>query len=78
MTVFSCSNHARNPTLAVYLMDRPLLVLKSRKNVLYQYYLSVDSKKVSSVSFHNCIKGESNPRRVDGNDPGYHYPINAF
>ena len=24
-----------------------------------------------------CIKGESNPRRVDGNDPGYHYPINA-
>ena len=25
-----------------------------------------------------CIKGESNPRRVDGNDPGYHYPINAF
>ena len=26
---------------------------------------------------YNCIKGESNPRRVDGNDPGYHYPINA-
>ena len=25
-----------------------------------------------------CIKGESNPRRVDGNDPGYHYPINAL
>ena len=25
-----------------------------------------------------CIKRESNPRRVDGNDPGYHYPINAF
>src|SRR5882762_11178162 len=25
-----------------------------------------------------CIKGESNPRRVDGNDPGYHYPINAY
>jgi hypothetical protein len=25
-----------------------------------------------------CIKGESNPRRVDGNDPGYHYPINAM
>ena len=25
-----------------------------------------------------CIKGESNPRRVDGNDPGYHYPINAI
>ena len=25
----------------------------------------------------SCIKGESNPRRVDGNDPGYHYPINA-
>ena len=24
-----------------------------------------------------CIKRESNPRRVDGNDPGYHYPINA-
>ena len=27
---------------------------------------------------HKCIKGESNPRRVDGNDPGYHYPINAI
>ena len=26
----------------------------------------------------DCIKGESNPRRVDGNDPGYHYPINAW
>ena len=26
----------------------------------------------------NCIKRESNPRRVDGNDPGYHYPINAI
>ena len=26
----------------------------------------------------DCIKGESNPRRVDGNDPGYHYPINAI
>ena len=26
----------------------------------------------------HCIKGESNPRRVDGNDPGYHYPINAY
>jgi hypothetical protein len=25
-----------------------------------------------------CIKRESNPRRVDGNDPGYHYPINAW
>ena len=25
-----------------------------------------------------CIKRESNPRRVDGNDPGYHYPINAY
>ena len=25
-----------------------------------------------------CIKRESNPRRVDGNDPGYHYPINAI
>ena len=27
-----------------------------------------------------CIKGELNPRRIesyDGNDPGYHYPINA-
>ena len=38
------------------------------------------------INFHNkrlcapkidCIKRESNPRRVDGNDPGYHYPINA-
>ena len=32
---------------------------------------------------NNCIKGESNPRRVEaalacGNDPGYHYPINAL
>jgi hypothetical protein len=30
----------------------------------------------------DCIKRESNPRRVElvtptGNDPGYHYPINA-
>ncbi|PPQ87076.1 hypothetical protein CVT25_000056 [Psilocybe cyanescens] len=38
------------------------------------------------LSTHNkalCIKRESNPRRVeltarDGNDPGYHYPINAW
>ena len=30
------------------------------------------------VCLHHCIKGESNPRRVDGNDPGYHYPINAY
>ena len=38
-------------------------------------------KAVLKVIFRNktkaCIKGESNPRRVDGNDPGYHYPINA-
>ena len=28
-----------------------------------------------------CIKGELNPRRIEslyGNDPGYHYPINAW
>ena len=31
----------------------------------------------SSGRMDQCIKGESNPRRVDGNDPGYHYPINA-
>ena len=34
------------------------------------------SKKSGNLD-EECIKGESNPRRVDGNDPGYHYPINA-
>ena len=38
----------------------------------------VDRKGKKNVPEHRtCIKGESNPRRVDGNDPGYHYPINA-
>ena len=32
----------------------------------------------SPAKNNHCIKGESNPRRVDGNDPGYHYPINAY
>ena len=31
----------------------------------------------SELALCACIKRESNPRRVDGNDPGYHYPINA-
>lgn len=35
--------------------------------------MGADHKKTNNL----CIKGESNPRRVDGNDPGYHYPINA-
>ena len=34
--------------------------------------------KTNDVDDSICIKGESNPRRVDGNDPGYHYPINAL
>ena len=37
-------------------------------------YVSTGKKAINATT---CIKGESNPRRVDGNDPGYHYPINA-
>jgi hypothetical protein len=44
--------------------------------------LIMKSSSASHYSKHakkyTCIKGESNPRRVDGNDPGYHYPINAM
>jgi hypothetical protein len=25
-----------------------------------------------------CITRESNAARIDGNDPGYHYPSDAF
>ena len=44
------------------------------------------TKKKKCFHFPNCIKRELNPRRVElsecwtllyGNDPGYHYPINA-
>ena len=39
--------------------------------------------KEKRIQNQKCIKRESNPRRVeyvstDGNDPGYHYPINAY
>ena len=40
-----------------------------------RYLLTIGFKKYRRR--YICIKGESNPRRVDGNDPGYHYPINA-
>ena len=32
----------------------------------------------SKESKNNCIRRESNSRRIDGNDPGYHYPTNAW
>ena len=35
-------------------------------------------ERIKNITCIGCIKGESNPRRVDGNDPGYHYPINAL
>ena len=36
------------------------------------------SRAKTMDKYPHCIKGESNPRRVDGNDLGYHYPINAY
>ena len=43
-------------------------------------YEAAKAEKWTKIKIDNmlCIKGESNPRRVDGNDPGYHYPINAL
>jgi hypothetical protein len=49
------------------------------KGFPYLPTISVKIKKFPCIIGH-CIKRESNPRRVDkhnGNDPGYHYPINA-
>ena len=42
-----------------------------------RYYVEHIKIKFDHFEALGCIKGESNPRRVDGNDPGYHYPINA-
>ena len=43
-----------------------------------RFSLTEVEKKIPAQRKASCIKGESNPRRVDGNDPGYHYPINAI
>ena len=49
-----------------------------RISISTQYIIS--AKRYILEMVIACIKRESNPRRVDkhhGNDPGYHYPINA-
>ena len=48
-------------------------IMVTRDPVNAKMYANIGEKMLSP----GCIKGESNPRRVDGNDPGYHYPINA-
>ena len=57
------------PSAASPFEERPLYLHRSR--------LFDGAVAKSTYLVHKCIKGESNPRRVDGNDPGYHYPINA-
>ena len=46
---------------------------KTTNKRIKPYRYKLKEKEINEL----CIKGESNPRRVDGNDPGYHYPINA-
>ena len=66
-----------------------LLKLEEVWNCINYYWSKLTSLLHIVARFHageakqffvipHCIKGESNPRRVDGNDPGYHYPINAM
>jgi hypothetical protein len=39
-------------------------------------YTCIHNAKIGQKEL--CTKRESNSRRVDGNDPGYHYPISAW
>jgi hypothetical protein len=45
---------------------------------LQPFDIDVEAPRNNETTKNICIKGESNPRRVHGKDPGYHYPINAY